>query len=152
MLDPTWDFPDSSANFGDALELIGARWLDDSIRPGEMAELMTIWRVTDPQKVGPLVPPAFKTDIVLFTHVMDNAGDIIAQQDSLEAPSWDWLEGDIFLQVHPVTIPGGVAPGLYKTTVGAYDRSSGERTPLLNPAGEIVDNRAFVVPLEVNER
>jgi hypothetical protein len=70
----------------------------------------------------------------------------------LEAPSWDWQAGDIFLQVHPVTIPGEVPSGLYETTVGAYDRSSGERLPLLNPAGEIVDNRAFVVPLKVNEQ
>lgn len=152
MLDTTWDLADSSANFGNALELIGSRWLDDSIRPGEMAELITIWRVIDPDKVGPIVPPAFETDMVLFTHVIDDTGDIIVQQDSLEAPSWDWQAGDIFLQVHPVTIPDGVPTGLYNTTVGAYDRSSGERVPLLNPADEIVDNRAFVVPLKVNER
>jgi 4-amino-4-deoxy-L-arabinose transferase-like glycosyltransferase len=152
LLDPAWDLPDTSPNFGDALDLIGSRWLNDSARPGELAELMTIWRVTDPAKVGPVVPPAFETDMVLFTHVIDDSGDIIAQQDSLEAPSWDWQAGDIFIQVHPVTIPEGVPPGNYETTVGAYDRSSGERIPLLNPAGEIVDNRAFVVPLKVDER
>lgn len=152
LLDPAWDLTDSSANFGDALELIGARWLGDSVRPGETAELITIWQVTDPEKVGPIVPPAFETDMVLFTHVIDDTGDIIAQQDSLEAPSWDWQAGDFFLQVHPVVIPKRVAPGLYDTTVGAYDRSSGERIPLLNPEGEIVDNRAFVVPLKVDER
>lgn len=152
LLDPDWDLPGASPNFGNALNLVGSRWLDGSVTPGETAELVTTWQVTDPAMVGPAVPPAFETDMVLFTHVINDTGDIIAQQDSLEAPSWDWQAGDVFLQVHPVTIPDGVPPGLYKTTVGIYDRSSGDRLPLLNSAGEIVDNRAFVVPLSVNER
>ena len=152
LLDPAWVSPDTSLNFGNALNLIGSEWLDGSLAPGETAELMTIWQVTDPAMAGPVVPPAFETDMVLFTHVINETGDIIAQQDSLEAPSWDWQAGDVFIQMHPVFIPDGVRPGLYETTVGIYDRSSGERLPLLNSAGEIVDNRAFVVPLSVNER
>jgi len=152
LLDQVWDSPDTPLNFGNALNLIGARWLDGSITPGETAELMTIWQVTDPANAGPVVPPAFETDMVLFTHVINETDDIIVQQDSLEAPSWDWQADDVFIQVHPITIPESVPPGLYETTVGIYDRSSGERLPLLNPAGEIVDNRAFVVPLSVNER
>lgn len=152
LLVPDWDLSGASPNFGNALNLVGSQWLEGSITPGETAELVTIWQVTDPTMVGPAVPPAFETDMVLFTHVINDSGDIIAQQDSLEAPSWDWQTGDVFLQVHTVTLPGGVPSGLYETAVGIYDRSSGERLPLLNSAGEIVDNRAFVVPLSVNER
>jgi 4-amino-4-deoxy-L-arabinose transferase-like glycosyltransferase len=147
---PFW--PDAgSANFGGALELLDARWRADSTVPGGAAELITTWRVTDAVKVGPAVPPAFETDVVLFTHVLDPQGDILAQRDSLGAPSWDWQNGDIFIQVHPLFIPAGTSPGSYRVAVGVYDRASGARLPVLDDDGSIVADYAYVVPLNVHE-
>jgi hypothetical protein len=138
-------------DFGGALELLDARWRQGAVAPGATAELVTIWRVGDATKVGPVVPPAFETDVVLFTHLLDPAGGIMAQRDSLEAPSWDWQAGDVFIQIHPLLIPAASAPGSYTAVVGVYDRASGARLPVVDGDGRFVDNHASVVPLNVNE-
>ena len=137
-------------DFGGAVTLLGSRWAAGSVRPGETAELLTFWQVTDPGKVGPLVPPAFETDVVLFAHVLDGAGNIMSQQDVLDAPSWSWQTGDFFVQVHTIPVPEDSPPGSYVVIVGIYDRTSGDRLPVLDAEGDIVDTRAFVVPLTVD--
>jgi 4-amino-4-deoxy-L-arabinose transferase-like glycosyltransferase len=138
-----------SVNFGDALLLREAHWLRDSTQPGETAELLTLWEVLDPDKVGPQVLPAFETDVVLFTHVLNDEGEILTQQDRLEAPSWDWQTGDIFVQIHPLAIPAETVQGQYETIVGIFDRESGVRLPVLDLNGEISGTVAVVVPLTV---
>ena len=121
-----------AANFNGAIELLGARWLQESVRPGETAELLTLWRVLDPARAGPVVPPSFTTDAVLFTHVLDGAGGKLTQHDALDAPSWAWHTGDLIAQVHPMTVPASAAPGTYAAVVGFYDRESGARLPVVS--------------------
>ncbi len=129
-------------NFGGAAELIGARWLDPAVAPGETAELLTVWRVLDPALAGPLVPPSFTTDAVAFTHVLDEAGQVITQRDSLDAPSWAWQRGDLVLQIHPLTAPAAV--GTYSAVVGLYDRTIGARLPVVG-GGDTAEVPALVV-------
>jgi hypothetical protein len=107
--------------------------------------------VIDAARVGPVVPPAYETDVVLFTHVLNSDGTILAQHDSLEAPSWDWQNGDVLVQIHPLSIPPDARPGVYDVTVGVYDRASGSRLPVLDNDEDVVGDRAFVVPLRVHE-
>ena len=114
-------------DFNGAIELTAARWLQEGVRPGDTAELLTVWRVLDPARAGPVVPPSFTTDAVLFAHVLDGAGGILAQHDGLDAPSWAWRAGDVVLQVQPVVVPASAAPGDYAAVVGVYDRTSGAR-------------------------
>lgn len=140
-----------NANFGDAVMLVNSWWLTNPVTPGATAELATLWRVTDPDKVGPKVPPAFETDIVMFTQVLDPAGTVLAQRDSLEAPSWDWQAGDLILQIHPIYIAPDTAPDTYEAIIGIYDRQSGQRLPMYDEQGQIAGDRVFVVPLEVDE-
>lgn len=139
------------ANFGNAVTLLGARWLASAVGPGETAELLTVWRVDDPSRVGPPVPPHFETEVVMFTHVLAPNGAILTQRDSLEAPSWDWVRGDVILQVHPLSVPGETAPGQYETVVGLYEPLSGQRLPRLEDQGDIAGDSAFVVPLTIHE-
>ena len=115
--------------FGGAVELVAARWLSDSTPPGATAELLTAWRVLDPARAGPAGPPTFASDAVLFTHVLDGAGGLLAQRDSLDAPSWAWLAGDLLVQIHTLAVPATAAPGDYAAVVGLYDRGSGTRLP-----------------------
>ncbi len=146
----TWAEQTAVANFNNALTLHHAEWLN-SVAPGETAELLLVWRVTDPEQVGPVVPPAFTTDVVMFTQVLDEAGQPFAQRDSLEAPSWDWQAGDIVAQIHPVTIPASTPTGSYQAIVGIYDRLSGERLPVVD-AGESGPGDFTAVPsLEVSQ-
>ncbi len=116
-------------DFGGAVELVAARWLAEGVRPGETAELLTAWRVLDPTRAGPAAPPTFASDAVLFTHVLDGAGGLLSQRDSLDAPSWAWQAGDLFVQIHPLAVPASAAPGEYAAVVGLYDRDSGARLP-----------------------
>ncbi|MAT98120.1 MAG: hypothetical protein CL608_13320 [Anaerolineaceae bacterium] len=136
------------ANFNNALTLHHAAWLNP-VAPGETAELLLIWRVTDPDRVGPIVPPAFTTDVVMFTQVLDEAGVPFAQRDALDAPSWDWQAGDVIAQIHPVNIPAETPPGSYQAIVGIYDRLSGDRLPVLAEDGEVVGDFTAVPVLEV---
>jgi hypothetical protein len=117
-------------DFNGAVELLAAHWLRDAVRPGETAELLTVWRVLDPTRAGPVVPPSFTTDAVLFTHVLDGDGGIMAQRDGLDAPSWAWRAGDLIVQIHPIVAPESAAPGQYPAVVGIYDRASGARLPV----------------------
>jgi hypothetical protein len=118
------------AVFGGAVELIAADWLADSTPAGETAELVTFWRVIDPTLAGPIVPPAFTTEAMMFTHVLDPAGQILAQRDSLDVPSWAWQAGDLLVQIHPLMVPAGTLPGQYQAVVGIYDQTSERRLPV----------------------
>lgn len=142
--------PGEPVNFDEAVQLLGAQWLNPTLKAGETAELLTIWLVSDPTRAGPTVPPAFTTDAVLFTHVLNSDGSILAQHDSLEAPSWGWQPGDLILQIHPVFIPPGTPSGSYETAVGLYDRTSWERLPILDSSGAILDTHTLVSPLTIN--
>jgi hypothetical protein len=61
--------------------------------------------------------------VVLFVHVFDQDGQLVGQDDRLDAPAWSWRPGDVFAQVHQVN--GGA--GEYDVYVGAYDRDTGAR-------------------------
>ena len=121
---------ETSVDFNGAIELVAARWLAESVRSGETTDLLTVWRVLDPARAGPVVPPSFTTDAVIFTHVLDGAGGLLGQRDALDAPSWAWQTGDLMLQIHPVVVPESAVPGEYAAAVGIYDRTSGARLPV----------------------
>jgi 4-amino-4-deoxy-L-arabinose transferase-like glycosyltransferase len=144
-----WAGQTAVANFNNALTLHHAEWLNQ-VAPGETAELLLVWRVTNPVNVGPIVPPAFTTDVVMFTQLLDASGVPFAQRDALEAPSWDWQAGDLVAQIHPIFIPVETAPGSYQAIVGIYDWLSGDRLPVLAD-GVVVGDFAAVAPLEVGQ-
>jgi len=129
--------------FGGAVELVAAHWLAGSARPGQTTELLTAWRVLDPTRAGPTAPPTFDTDAVLFTHVLDGAGNLLTQRDSLDAPSWAWQAGDLLVQIHVLAVPATAAPGDYATVVGFYDRATGVRLPA--PYGDTANIPSLVV-------
>jgi len=117
------------ANFNDAVRLLEGRWLDDEVLAGETAVYQTTWQVIDPARIGPVVPPTFTPDTVFFTQVLTPEGSVLAQQDTLDAPSWAWQSGDVFVQLHTITVPPETLPGTYATITGIYDRASLQRLP-----------------------
>ncbi|MCZ2113096.1 MAG: phospholipid carrier-dependent glycosyltransferase [Anaerolineae bacterium] len=118
-------------DFNGAIQLIAARWLQPATHPGQTAELLTVWRVLDPARAGPVVPPSFTTVAAMFAHVLDGTGDILAQSDRLDAPSWAWRAGDWVVQIHPMAVPDSVVPGNYPAVVGLYDPASEARLPVV---------------------
>ena len=83
--------------------------------PGGELVVVTFWRVrsaADSDK-----------ETVLFTHLLATlSGPVLAQQDLIGYPSWQWQPGDEFAQVHRFAIPPGTPPGRYPLEVGAYTR------------------------------
>lgn len=126
------------ANFNDGIALLQAEWLQPTTKAGETASLLTIWRVLDPARVGPKSTPLNTTDVVMFTQVLDESGNVLGQDDRLDAPSWAWQAGDLIVQIHEIGVGGETATSTqlstgvneYKAIVGLYDRTSGERLPL----------------------
>ena len=153
-LGPVADLPErgDSATFGQtqpALTLLGGRWLTEQVRAGDTTELLQVWRVDEASAVGPLLPGINSTDVVLFTHILDEAGNIVAQQDRLDAPSASWQTGDIVIQVHRLQAPPQMASGIYTAVVGVYDRNSEQPLPVLGEQGRWDATRATVDPLNI---
>ncbi|MCZ7666295.1 MAG: hypothetical protein M5U34_03135 [Chloroflexi bacterium] len=143
---------DPRANFNDAVQLLDAAWLETAVAPGETAELLTFWRVTDPAKIGPIHPPADATDTVFFTQILRPEGTVLSQHDSLDAPSWAWQTGDIFAQIHSLPIPPDTPPGVYQIISGVYDRLTLERLPTLDQNGQPLDSFTPIQPSSSNKR
>ena len=139
------DQPNMDINFNGAITLRQARWLAETAPPGGVAELLTVWQVTDPSRMGPRVLPADATDAKLFTHVLADDESIIAQQDLLSVPSWQWQTDDVILQVHQIWIAPEIEAGVYETAVGFYSETTSERVPIIGST----DNRAFVTSLQI---
>jgi hypothetical protein len=137
------------ANFGGAVRLLQTQWLSPYVTAGETAELLTVWQVTDPAKVGPAHSPTSTTDVVFFAHVLDQEEGILTQHDALDAPSWSWQAGDIIFQILPVTVPADIQAGDYQVFVGIYDRPTGQRLPLLGDNGDLTGTVFEIPPLEV---
>jgi hypothetical protein len=122
---------------GDQLHLIGYRLSTLGVAPGRPLAVVTWWETGGPDEA-----------LVLFSHVLNNAGEVVAQADRLDAPAWNWHAGDIFAQVHRLTLPADVVPGTYHLQVGAYRPADGTRLPVRGD-GEAVDDRILLKPLEV---
>ncbi len=78
-------------------------------------ELVTAWR-----KEGP--PQALQ----LFVHALDENGRLVAQWDGLGAAWEGWLDGDVLLQRHLLTLPPDAAAPLTLVS-GVYDPLTGAR-------------------------
>ena len=77
-LDPYWTVyqvepPEPSgeiiADFNQAVVLNEARWLADNVPPNGVAELLTVWTVKDPSRLGSTIPYVGHPDTNLFVHI-----------------------------------------------------------------------------------
>jgi hypothetical protein len=131
-------------NFGDAFELLGYE-----LRVvGREVEVTTLWRVLDPIPLRPSDLSIVEQDVTLFVHVLDEAGHVVAQEDRLDAPAWDWQAGDLVAQIHRLSLPSERPPGELSLHVGAYRRLDGRRWPVLAD-GEVVADHVLLQRLEI---
>ena len=90
--------------------------LDYDFVPGlDSLDLVTIWRVER----------ARGADRRFFLHLVDESGDIVAQDDGLGAPAAHWRVGDIIIQRHAIELPA--TPGQFQARLGIYDPGSSVR-------------------------
>ena len=93
------------------------------------------WEVTAP----------VAADYTIFVHVLDAAGNIVAQLDRPPgggtSPTSGWQTGQLWQDTYPVPLPDGVGPGIYRVRLGLYTWPDITVQPITvdgAPAGETV--------------
>jgi hypothetical protein len=112
--------------------------LDRRMHPGERLILVTYWRVREPANAP----------LKLFVHVLDQGGDYMAGEDRLDVWFDNWQTGDVFAQVHELTLPADTMPGRYQLELGAYDPETMQRL-LVERAGATIADRVLLAPVQV---
>lgn len=98
-------------------ELLTYTLSTSSLKPGETFSLTTYW----------LAAGELSRGLVQFTHVLSADGTIVAQADRLAVDSGSLLPGDVFAQVHRLSLSDDLSPGKYPLSVGLYTPSDGVR-------------------------
>jgi 4-amino-4-deoxy-L-arabinose transferase-like glycosyltransferase len=134
------------ANF-DGVELLAYDLLTPEAAPGETVTLATFWRIHDPGVLEPVAPRHYGRAAALFVHALDAEDEIVAQDDRLDAPAWNWRAGDAFVQIHQIQLDASMPPGSYDLAVGIYNRHTMERLSVV--ADDFEGDRVLLDKLEV---
>jgi hypothetical protein len=85
-------------------------------------------------------------DWTVFVHLLDGAGQCVAQADSQPLngryPTTVWGAGEIIPDGHVLSLPDPLPDGPYLLLVGLYDLTSGERLPLFDAYGQPLPERS----------
>lgn len=78
-------------------------------------------------------------DYTVFFHIVNEAGEIVAQEDrqpaSGQLPTGSWPAGQVVADELVVRLPGNLPEGEYRLLAGMYDVLSGARLPVFDAAG-----------------
>jgi hypothetical protein len=107
------------ARFGTAADFLGYDIQTPAVKPGETLRLATLWRLNKPLESA-----------IMFVHIVDQDGQILAQSDRLDAPGEYWREGDLLIQLHEIILPDSMAPGTYHPLIGIYTSQDEKRLPV----------------------
>ena len=140
--------PSLPADFGGGVELVGYGVTPTVAIPGGTTALVTAWRVRDPAALGPPPPHDYGIGAAIFAHLLNPQGEVVAQEDRLDVPAWNWQPGDRFLQIHRFTLPPDLPPGRYELEIGLYTRHDLRRLEV-RVGDEPVGDRLLLPPLEV---
>ncbi len=126
--------------FGEIVSLAGYRTTQTPSGDALTLSLLTAWTVTAP----------VEDDLAIFAHLLDAGGNLVSQDDRLDAPSWQWQPGDRFVQVHSLALPADLPSGSYVVELGLYARGDLARLPIhmTGPTGDCVATRVLL-PVEL---
>lgn len=124
--------------FGGKADFLGYTVSATVLKPGASFDLVTYWRVTD------ALPP----QVSQFTHVMNDKGEIVTQQDRLMITTQSLRRGDVFAQIHHLTLLENVPAGKYSIAIGLYTQPDGKRLTILQN-GQPRGDRLFLQSIEV---
>ena len=112
-----WQIPGS----GGEISLRGYLISPASPAPGQSIQVKLFWKTNRP----------ITEDYLIFVHILDEAGQIKAQNDSIPRSgayptSW-WLPKLVIEDTHPLDLPGDLTGGKYQIVVGLYGAEDGTR-------------------------
>ena len=107
---------------------------DQPVGTGSRVGVYMYWRTTEP----------LTESLKVFVHVVDSQGSIVAQHDG-KPVQWtydtrDWQPGEVIVDFHCVKVNPGVEEGDYTVAVGLYNENTGERWPVVDDSGQIVND------------
>lgn len=134
------------ARFGDAVGLAGAD-VTAQARAGQALPFTLTWQAAATPE----------TDFSVFAHLLDGAGEKVAQLDWQPHDAWGprpmttWLSGETLADTQTLTLPATLPAGEYTLIVGVYDWQTGARLPVQGTnagPGDVV--QVGVVHIEAN--
>ena len=131
------------ARLGEAVEMVGYELERREVRQGEALKLRLYWRALRP--VG--------HDYVVFTHLLDATGKVVAQQDNQPRggtyPTSAWRAGELVADEYRLVVDSSQPAGECGVEVGLYDGSTGRRLLVTDrdgsPAGDRIALGTVVV-------
>jgi hypothetical protein len=113
------------AQLGGVVALEGYDLNADALRPGENFDITFHWRGLEPML----------TSYTVFVHLVDDAGEAVAQQDQRPGagryPTTGWTAGETIVDQCTLSLPAALPAGEYRLRVGMYDLATAVRLPVV---------------------
>ncbi|MEW6230967.1 MAG: DUF2723 domain-containing protein [Chloroflexota bacterium] len=120
------------------IAFLGWDWEPGSFRPGEDFRLILYWRALKP----------LDKDYTVFVHVLDAAGNIVAQRDRQPEggalPTSVWEVGEAMADRMEVALPASLPAGSYWVVAGMYSLADMKRLVVLDPQGQAQGDRLWL--------
>ncbi len=105
-----------------------------AVQPDGGVPVSLFWRVVRPTE----------RELRVFLHLVDGAGRLVGQHDTIGYPSREWRAGDRFVSLHMIPLSGTSLREDNRLHMGLYDVTTGERLPA---AGDAAQADMVVLPL-----
>ena len=125
------------AVYGGIAKLIGFKRFYPA-SPDQPLTLKLYWQSLAPTEI----------DYRVFVHLVDDAGQIMAQSDATpagDAATHGWIVGEVVEDPHALFASDGAFSGAYQLRVGLYDPVSGERLEAVDQTGTPVQDNAVLI-------
>ncbi|MHB1417050.1 MAG: ArnT family glycosyltransferase [Chloroflexota bacterium] len=140
---PGYEQPEWQLGLRNGLDLAAYK-VPETVRPGQEIDLSLVWSMPEAPEQYPWI------EYNLFAHVVDRAGNTLAQQD------WEmfqyrtlWRANEYLVADYRLTVPAGLSPGLVWLNVGAYDRFGRQPAPWTNAAGQPQGEAYKIGPIKI---
>jgi hypothetical protein len=129
--------------FGEQVELVGYEFSPTDPVSGQPATVTLYWGSD----------AATDSNAKVFVHILDAAGEIMAQHDGLPVlntyPLYSWQSGKIVADSHPLV--WAEVDGDYSIAIGLYDPHTLERWPVWDEAGNRQPDDRLLLPFTPQE-
>jgi hypothetical protein len=117
-----------------------------ALKAGDTLSLRTFWQVEQP----------FTADYFIFVHVLNAAGQKVAQRD---APPWQgrfptssWRVGTLIVDLNDLPLPADLPAGDYTLVVGMFDPATGAHPPTQVDGRPVSDSATPIGVIRVGEQ
>ena len=123
------------------IELVG--YSLGSAVPGQQFPVCLCWHPTK----------APQGSFVMFVHLLDRSGKLMAQVDSVPGggsrPTTGWLPGEFICDRYSIALPKSLPPGIYSLEVGMYDQKFEQRVEIVDSSGKSIGSSAILTKVKV---